>query len=347
MVKEIRLDGEIGNWGATAEDFTFRLEELQLQEDDELLVKIQSVGGSVLEGWAMYNQIKSLNNKVTTRGEGLVASIASLILMAGDVREMSEVGSLMIHRASNHVQGNAEELEKAAEILKTIDETLLTVYNSVTNDEVTEEMMVKWLEDESWFTPKEALDHGFINEVVNKVETTVSAIYKPKNLNSMGNVVDDLKKLVNQISGKEDEKAKAEEAALAAKTAEEAKAEEDKIAAKKIEDEAEAQKILDEAKAKPEEDAKPEVLTKEQGDAILNGLMEITKRLEAIENPEKTIEQVVEEQIKVLAKGIKSKGGGFAANGNLSGAPVWEMKHQNIHDKLAEIGDKTKVEHKL
>lgn len=348
MIKEIRLDGIIGDWGSTSEEFNFNLDELDLQTDDELIVKINSVGGSVIEGWGIYNRLKSLENKVTTRGEGIVASIASLILMAGDVIEMSEVGALMIHRASNHVQGNAEDLEKAAEILKTIDETLLTVYNSVTNDDVTEEMMIEWLDKETWFSPSEALDHGFINEVVNKVETTVSAIYKPKNLSAMSTLSEDFKKLMNQLSGKEDEEAKA---ALAAKTEKEAKAEEDKIAAKKIEDDAEAKKIADAAaeKAKAEEDAKPEVLTKEQGDAILNGLMEITKRLEAIENPEKSIEQIVEEQIKILAKGIKSKGSALAANGNLNGTgdPKWEMKHQNIHDQLDEIGKKTKIEYKL
>ena len=351
MIKEIRLDGVIGDWGATSEEFNFKLDELDLQADDELLVKINSVGGSVIEGWGIYNTLISLDNKVTTRGEGIVASIASLILMAGKVVEMSEVGALMIHRASNHVQGNAEDLEKAAEVLKTIDETLLTVYNAVTNDDVTEEMMIEWLDKETWFSPSEAMEHGFINEVVNKVETTVSAIYKPKKLSAMSTIGEDLKKLVNQISGKEDEKAKAEEVALAAKKAEEEKAEADKIAAKKLEDDAEAKKIADEAaaKAKAEEEGKPEMLTKEQGEAILNGLMEITKRLEAIENPEKTTAEIVEEQIRVLAKGIKSKGSAMAANGNLNGSgdPVWEPKHKGFHDKLAEITDKTKVEHKL
>ncbi|MCK5610915.1 Clp protease ClpP, partial [Candidatus Pacearchaeota archaeon] len=121
MTKEIRLDGIIGDWGNTSEEFNFNLDELDLQADDELLVKINSVGGSVIEGWGIYNRLVSLENKVTTRGEGIVASIASLILMAGNTIEMSEVGALMIHRASNHVQGNAEDLEKAAEVLKTID----------------------------------------------------------------------------------------------------------------------------------------------------------------------------------------------------------------------------------
>lgn len=351
MIKEIRLDGVIGDWGATSEEFNFKLDELDLQAGDELLVKINSVGGSVIEGWGIYNTLISLDNKVTTRGEGIVASIASLILMAGTVVEMSEVGALMIHRASNHVHGNAEDLEKAAEILKTIDETLLTVYNAVTNDDVTEEMMIEWLDKETWFSPSEAMEHGFIHEVVNKVETTVSAIYKPKKLSAMSTISESLEKLINQISGKDDEKAKAEEALLKAEKEKEAKAEADKIAAKKLEDDAEAKKIADDAaaKAKAEEDAKPEVLTKEQGDAILNGLMEITKRLEAIEKPEKSVEQVVEDQIITLAKGIKSTGSALAANGNLNGTgdPKWEMKHQNIHDQLDKIGEKTKIDFKM
>ena len=97
MEKTIRLDGIIGDFGNTGEEFNFRLEELDLQPEDTLLVIINSVGGSVIEGWGIYNMIKTLPQQVTTRAEGLAASIASLILLAGNKVEMSEVGMLMIH----------------------------------------------------------------------------------------------------------------------------------------------------------------------------------------------------------------------------------------------------------
>lgn len=327
MEKEIRIDGIIGDWGNTSEEFNFKLDELELQPEDELLVKINSVGGSVIEGWGIYNRLKSLENQVTTRGEGIVASIASLILMAGNKIEMSEVGALMIHRASNHVQGNAEELEKAAEVLKTIDETLLSVYNAVTNDDVTEDMMNEWLENETWFSTDEAKQHGFIHEVVNKVDTTVTAIYKSKQGNIMS-LSEDLKNLVSKLSG--DDAAK-EKAALEAKAAEEKAAEE--------------QKLADEAAAKLAAEQKPEAVTAEQMTELIAALNKINERLNAIENPEKSVDEVVENKIRLLLKGVKSAGTAPVANGNLNGNagdPAYQPKHSGLMAKLAEIEEKTR-----
>jgi len=315
MEKEIRIDGVIGNWGNSSEEFNFKLDELDLQPEDELLVKINSVGGSVIEGWGIYNRLKSLENKVTTRGEGIVASIASLILMAGNTIEMSEVGALMIHRASNHVQGNAEDLEKAAETLKTIDETLLSVYNAITNDDVTEEMMNEWLEKETWFSPSEAKEHGFINEVVNKVDTTVSAIYKPKN--SKMDLSKDVKLLLNKLSG------------ITAEATEEVKEE---VKAEVVEE-------------TPEVVETPQAVTAEQMAELIAALSKINDRLNAIENPEKSVDEIVEAKIRVLAKGIKSTGTAPVANGNMNGnagATAYQPKHAGFKAMMAEIENKTK-----
>lgn len=316
MIKEIRLDGVIGDWGATSEEFNFNLDELDLQADDELLVKINSVGGSVIEGWGIYNRLKSLDNNVITRGEGIVASIASLILMAGNVREMSEVGALMIHRASNHVQGNAEDLEKAAEVLKTIDDTLLSVYNGMTNDDVTEEMMTEWLDNETWFSPSEAKDHGFIQEVVNKVETTVSAIYKPKNTNAMATITEQLKALLNKSEPDEVK---------------------DEVAEEVVEE------VKDEVVEEVVDEAKPETMTAEQANEIIAALSKINERLNAIENPEKSVEDVVEEKLKAVLKGVKSTGKAPVATGNLNGSTDsrYVPKHAGFKAIMAKISEET------
>jgi ATP-dependent protease ClpP protease subunit len=318
MEKEIRIDGEIGGYGNSSEEFNYRLSELDLQSEDELLVKISSPGGSVIEGWGIYNTLRGLENKVTTRGEGLVASISALILMAGEVREMSEIGSLMIHRASNHVHGNAEDLAKAAEVLKTIDSTQLTVFNGITNDDVSEEMVNEWLENETWFLAEAAKAHGFVHAIVNKVETSVAAIYKPKQGNIMS-LSEDIKNLVNKISG------------ITAEA--EPKAEEVKEEPK--------EEVVEEAA----EEQKPEAVTAEQMAELIEALSKINERLNAIENPEKSVDEVVENKIRLLLKGVKSAGAAPVANGNLNGNagdPAYQPKHAGLMEKLAEIDEKTR-----
>ena len=178
MSKEIRIDGPIGMFMNDSESFNFELNNLGLGEDEELVVIINSPGGSVIEGWGIYNRLKSLDNKVVTRVEGLAASIASLIALAGDEVKMSEVGSIMIHRASTMADGNQKDLEKQIETLKTIDETLITVYQAKTGE--SREQVEEWMDDEKWFTADEAIEIGFVDEIINKVDSRMAALYLPK-----------------------------------------------------------------------------------------------------------------------------------------------------------------------
>lgn len=177
-MKILRLEGAIGDVGNTSEDLQLRLDELQLG-NEELNLIINSPGGSVIEGFAIYNKLKALPNKITVKVEGLAASIATLIALAADKVEMSEVSLWMVHRASTLVQGNKEELAKQIEVLETIDNTLVTVYAEKTGMERKE--IENIISKETFYDSQQALDAGFIDEIVDRVDAKMAAHYAQLN----------------------------------------------------------------------------------------------------------------------------------------------------------------------
>ena len=212
-MKEIRLDGIIGNWENTAEQFKERLNELNLDTNDELKVIINSPGGSVFDGFAIYNTLIALPNKITTKVEGLAASIATLIMLSGESVEMSDVSMLMIHNSSSFVEGNKEELEKQAETLAMIDSTLHKVYMNKTGE--SKNKINRWMEETTWFDSSEAKKIGFVDEIVDKVDAHMAAQFKNVNKSKIMKLTDLFKNFLSDapVDGGEAPNASAEGAA--------------------------------------------------------------------------------------------------------------------------------------
>lgn len=131
----------------------------QLGDVDEIDVYINSYGGEVAEGLAIYNALKRHKAKVTTWCDGFACSIASVIFMAGDTRIMSNASLLMIHNAWTRVSGNANELRKQADDLDTITQASINAYMEKVN--ISEEELKELLDEEKWILPQEALEKGF------------------------------------------------------------------------------------------------------------------------------------------------------------------------------------------
>lgn len=165
-MKTIRIDGEIG-FEMTADEFQKRLNSLNLKPEEDLNITINSGGGSVFEGYAIYNKLKALPNKKVGKVEGLCASIATLILLGCDHVQMSEVSLFMVHKASTMAQGNSEELSKQVEVLSVIDKTLNSVYSAKTGK--TEDEIETLLSQETYLDAKTALKEGWVDEIVDKV----------------------------------------------------------------------------------------------------------------------------------------------------------------------------------
>lgn len=134
--------------------------------DDDLDIRINSPGGYVMEGLAIFNAIeraKQQGRKVTTHNDGLAASMASVILMAGDTRIMADNALLMVHNPWDCACGDAAELRRAADKLDLIRDQLVKVYSQKTGIEPDE--LIAMLDAETWFTAEQALEQNFVTEV--------------------------------------------------------------------------------------------------------------------------------------------------------------------------------------
>lgn len=165
MDSELVIEGVISQeswWGDEATPQQLR-DELKKVKSKNLVVSLNSVGGDVWAGLAMYNALRELDAKVIIRVDGLAASIASVIAMAGDETIMSPGSMMMIHRASALAMGNAEDLEKAIDMLETVEESIIPIYverTGLSKDEI-EDMM----EQETWMSADKAVELGFADKV--------------------------------------------------------------------------------------------------------------------------------------------------------------------------------------
>ena len=131
----------------------------------EIAVHLNSMGGEVAQGVAIYNALKAHRAHVTTYCEGFACSIASVIFMAGDDRVMRNASLLMIHEAWMSAGGNARDLRKAAEDLDTITELSKRAYMEHATDKLTREELDRMMSEETWILPEQAVEYGFATEV--------------------------------------------------------------------------------------------------------------------------------------------------------------------------------------
>lgn len=139
---------------------------------EKINVFINSYGGEVAEGLAIYNALKRHKAKIVTYCDGFACSIASVIFMAGDERIMSNASLLMIHNAWTYAQGNANDLRKQAEDLDTITQASINAYMNKVN--ITEEELKELLDSEKWMECNEALEKGFITSIINDSSDKIS-----------------------------------------------------------------------------------------------------------------------------------------------------------------------------
>lgn len=164
-VADLYIFGDITTWPWDEKDRDAYgvVKELREVEANIINVHINSYGGDVSEGLAIYNTLKNHKAQIVTICDGFVCSAASVIFMAGDVRIMNEASLLMIHNPWTYARGNAEDFRKQAENLDKIAQASINAYMSKVN--IPEDEVKQLLNDETWITAQEGLDMGFATEV--------------------------------------------------------------------------------------------------------------------------------------------------------------------------------------
>ena len=165
---DIYIFGDITSWDWFESDvssYTLSKELQELNKDIEIInVHINSYGGEVAEGLAIYNILKNHPAKVRAIVDGFACSIASVIFMAGDERIMNNASLLMVHNAWMYTAGNAEELRKDADDLDKITQASIEAYKSRVN--ISEDEIKELLDNETWILPSEALEMGFATAII-------------------------------------------------------------------------------------------------------------------------------------------------------------------------------------
>lgn len=164
-VAEIYIYDQIGeDWwtgaGVTAKGF---LNDLAGIKAREIALHLNSPGGSVFDGIAIHNALVNHPAKITTYVDGIAASIASIIALAGDKVVMADNALFMIHLPWGSVQGTAEDMRKQADVLDKITETLVNTYENRTGGDRGE--ILAALEAETWYSASEAAAAGYIDEI--------------------------------------------------------------------------------------------------------------------------------------------------------------------------------------
>lgn len=122
----------------------------------DLDLYINSIGGDVFAGIAIYNMLKAYTGKIRVYVEGIAGSIASIIAMAGDEIYIPKNSSLMIHRAWCACVGNVTAMEKAIEYLKRLDDTLADIYMTKTLGTISKDHVIDMMMEETWLNGEEA-----------------------------------------------------------------------------------------------------------------------------------------------------------------------------------------------
>ena len=173
----IRLYGDITDWYNNAADLTKRLQVVD-SKADHIDMHIHSYGGSVIEGTAIFNAI--LNNPIPVYCyvDGIAASMAGIVIMAGSKVYMSENAYIMLHAPAGGCdgRGTAEDHLKIAETLKKMQTNFVKAVVSRTGQ--SEQTVTDWLKSETWFTAEEALNAGLIDGIVDRVAEGVKVFPK-------------------------------------------------------------------------------------------------------------------------------------------------------------------------
>jgi ATP-dependent protease ClpP protease subunit len=163
-----------GGSGVSAKAFSQAMQEVG---PGPLVVEINSPGGNVWDGLAIYNMLRGRQAPVTTRVVGIAASIASIIALAGDTVEIADAALIMIHDPSGMVAGSSEDMRKMADALDQHAEVLAGIYRKKTGRSI--ESIRAVMKAETWFTADEAIQFGLANRHTDE-QMSIAACWHPR-----------------------------------------------------------------------------------------------------------------------------------------------------------------------
>jgi len=160
----IDIFDEIGMFGITAKDFVAKLRAAGTAR--EITLNIDCPGGDCNEGFTMYDALIASGAQITVNITGLAASMASVIMLAGNKIRIAENGRVMIHRVTGGARGNADEMDAAAKVMKQFEDRIVGLYVARSGKDETEIRELMKAQMGTWFFGEEAIAAGFADELM-------------------------------------------------------------------------------------------------------------------------------------------------------------------------------------
>lgn len=164
---EIWLYEQIGAsfWGDGISAKSFQKELNGLGKVTNIDLRINSPGGDVFDGFAIYNMLQQHPATVDVYVDGVAASIASIIAMAGDTVKMAKNSMMMIHNPQGVAIGDENEMDRVKALLAQVKGNLTNTYVERTKNKA--DQVNAWMDDETWFSAEAAVEHGFADTIIN------------------------------------------------------------------------------------------------------------------------------------------------------------------------------------
>ncbi|MGK0575513.1 head maturation protease, ClpP-related [Macrococcus capreoli] len=173
---EIDIYGAIESedWFSESSAVKFNNDLKEIGDVSTIYLNINSPGGDVFEGQAIYSMLKRHKAHIVARIDGCAASIASVIAMAGDKIIMPNNAMMMIHDPWTFAIGNSREMRKVADDLDKINESIVNTYLNKTDGKTTETNIRTMMQEETWLSAEDALKYGFADEITEEVKVAAS-----------------------------------------------------------------------------------------------------------------------------------------------------------------------------
>ena len=168
--RTIYFDGYIAQDSWFDDDITPKKFKAELLSDSgDISVWLNSPGGDVFAASQIYTMLKEYAGKVSVRIDGLAASAASVIAMAGDEIIMSPVAMMMIHNPATVIFGEAADLQSGIKMLSEVKESIINAYEKKTN--LPRNKISNMMDAETWFSAQKAVELGFVDKILYAPET--------------------------------------------------------------------------------------------------------------------------------------------------------------------------------
>ena len=167
---ELSIYDEIGAFGIGAKEF---IADLKAHKGQHIHLRINSPGGEIIEGSAIYNALTRHEGGLTVHIDALAASMASVIAMSGNPVYMADNALLMIHNPWTFAAGESDDLRKQADLLDTMKSNLVRAYKKKSGME--EKEIAKLMDEETWLDAVEAVALGFVDAIEDGIPAAASA----------------------------------------------------------------------------------------------------------------------------------------------------------------------------